>query len=479
MDKRTAFAVLLLVGAPLQAQISRGTNQLLTAPIVQDLLEIRVTPGNGQTPGVQYRPDPKDDKGFKTLIEGQTFVAPGEIDLAFPDFSPLRYAVTTSETLVADENFNGVQKFLEALLGLGRVAFPNRADLAEAVRAADTLMAAAEAAPPRTSNCNEYELLRRTLLRLQTQTEVELVGQRDLQSWIEGSTGLDNVRDTRIKIQEKSTKVSESLDELDELEKKIAAIARLEDEGFCAEIRASTFAQVYELTRDVPRTRQSLNALKKSLDGLNKALEPFTEPTSWRGDRRTTWVFHKASPSFQNGKELKIAIHRTGLALGGEGGIVVKTEAEVTRTITLRQYSRLVPEFSAAMIYSDVEYPKWGTEEKDGMMVVAPVKDDTANIEGAVMLNLILRKRTPSFVYPAFQLGISSAEDVPGLLAGVGLRFTQPTTWSLMVGGMLTWAKDLNNLKPGDVVTGTAQIESDLTLKRQDPALYVAFQYNF
>lgn len=126
MDKRTAFAVLFLVSLPVQAQIGQSTNQLLAAPVVQDLLEIRVTPGDGETPGVQYRLDSKDDKGFKTLVEGQTFAAPGEIDLAFPDFSPLRYAVTTKATSVADQNFTGIQSFLDALLGLGRVVFPAR-----------------------------------------------------------------------------------------------------------------------------------------------------------------------------------------------------------------------------------------------------------------------------------------------------------------------------------------------------------------
>jgi len=48
-----------------------------------------------------------------------------------------------------------------------------------------------------------------------------------------------------------------------------------------------------------------------------------------------------------------------------------------------------------------------------------------------------------------------------------------------MAGRMITWSKDLDGIKPGDPVSGTAELESHLKLKRQPSAYYVAIQYNF
>jgi hypothetical protein len=438
---------------------------------------VQAVSGEGQTLSINYRQDdPKGKRSFKILDDGQTFVAPDGIDLAFADFNPLQFAVTTSETLVADENFDGVKKFLDALLGLGKVVVPNKT-AADAVTKLQESMS--KMSKTGENKCKGYNELRDVLKKLQEDTEAKEVTKADVQGWIDGSTGLPGVKATRKKIQDASAEVNGIIAGLETLLKQLDNIAHPKnEEQECTQFVASTFAQVYELGGQVPRAQQALASMKKALDGLDKGLEPFTAPTKWRGSTQSTWILRKISPSFKNGKEIKIGIRKTELALEGDA-LTVKTKAEATRTFTLRQLSRFVPELAAAVIYSDVAYPKWGTAQEEGVTVVRPAKDEKATVDGALMLNLICRCWGKSVVYPAFQLGISSAKDVPGLLAGIGLRFTQPTSFSLMAGRMLTWAKDLDGLNSGDPVSGTAEVESHLKLKRQPTAYYIALQYNF
>jgi hypothetical protein len=133
---------------------------------------------------------------------------------------------------------------------------------------------------------------------------------------------------------------------------------------------------------------------------------------------------------------------------------------------------------SAAMIMTDLKFPKWGTKEEGGKTVVASAGEDDFPASGAVAVNFVCRCWTGGYVYPALQVGVTTAKEYPGFLLGAGLRFTRPRALSLVFGKILTWQNELVGLEVGDEVSGTAEIESHLQ-RRSKTANYVGIQYNF
>jgi hypothetical protein len=102
---------LIACGArPAHAQDS--TQPLLGAVKVVDTLWVRQT-----TDGLDFAVN-DNAREFLTLKPGVTFVAPGEIKLAWKGFNPLAVAVSASETSVPDPNFAAVTQFLDTLAKL-------------------------------------------------------------------------------------------------------------------------------------------------------------------------------------------------------------------------------------------------------------------------------------------------------------------------------------------------------------------------
>jgi len=81
-----------------------------------------------------------------------------------------------------------------------------------------------------------------------------------------------------------------------------------------------------------------------------------------------------------------------------------------------------------------------------------------------------------------FQVGVAASKDVPAVLFGGGLRLFSLGKGDVAVGGglALAWVKDLNHLRSGDVVTGTKDIEQDLSFDHAPrPRPYFTIQYKF
>jgi hypothetical protein len=102
---------LIACGAtPARAQDS--TQPLLGAVKIVDTLWIQQT---GTSLDYAVNDNPRE---FLTLRPGVTFVAPGEIKLAWKGFNPLAVAVSASETSVPDPNFAALTQFLDTLAKL-------------------------------------------------------------------------------------------------------------------------------------------------------------------------------------------------------------------------------------------------------------------------------------------------------------------------------------------------------------------------
>jgi len=160
------------------------------------------------------------------------------------------------------------------------------------------------------------------------------------------------------------------------------------------------------------------------------------------------------------------------------GMVSYEVADEIAKEFSIHQKEPFVFEVGAEAVYSGLRYPKWGTKEVNGQTVVAKSGYEGNHINAAVTLNIILTKPQNDLMYPALQLGVSTAKEAPAFLVGAGLRFIGPK--SLMIAGGMIIAKgnDLDRLTEGAVITGTADLEADLKT-RWFSSWYVGLQYGF
>jgi len=417
MRRRILACLLWLTCLPLAAQTANNTADLLTAPFVSDLMELRTVPAEGSKLGLEIRlDDTKGRRGFKVLDDKATFLATDTFDLGLADFNPLVLSPKTTESLVAEDNFGSPKKFLDELLALGKTVFPDVKAATDAMKAADEALRAKHSkggAPP--PKCQPYEDLKAALIGLQNKIKpLDLAA--DVKGWTQTTVGLEGVTKTRKSIGDRTTDVKANIDAIKALNEKIEALAKgPEAEQKCEDFLASTLAQIYTLSYQVPKAQETFQAQKESLQGLDKALEPFSHDTDWRGEGKKTFVLRKVTPSFANGKEIKVEIGKVSI---DSETLTLKSEAAVSRTFTVRERSFIVPELAVALLYNDVAYPKWGTGKDDkGNTVVKAAADEKLTVTGALMLNLVCRCW-------------ARASSTPPSSSASATRRTSPAPWS-------------------------------------------------
>lgn len=178
-----------------------------------------------------------------------------------------------------------------------------------------------------------------------------------------------------------------------------------------------------------------------------------------------------------------VTIKESGFHLSDDDEVVA-TDAKtvLTRTVRVRKFQRFVPEVAAGVAYTFFTYNKYGTVTDDaGQQTVALAGENKVknmNFTAMVNFNYYIYN---SNVHPFWQVGVGANTDIPTLLTGFGLRGVLGTKLISISGGVaMTWIKDLTNLKVGDTVTGTADIEKDLSTQFSwPPKPYVAIQFNF
>ena len=177
-----------------------------------------------------------------------------------------------------------------------------------------------------------------------------------------------------------------------------------------------------------------------------------------------------------------ITVRESGYSLptGGEiSAIEPKVAAE--KTIKFRNFHRLVPEISAGNAFTFFNYFTYGTtSDSTGQQYVASTgKDAIYNLNFTAMINFtyyIQKER----VHPFWQIGVGANVKIPTLLTGLGMRVHfGKTRLGLSLGYGFAWIKRLDELRVGDKVSGTADIDKDLKYKFVTPKPYVGIQYNF
>ncbi|MEM9834126.1 MAG: hypothetical protein AAF944_26070 [Bacteroidota bacterium] len=174
-----------------------------------------------------------------------------------------------------------------------------------------------------------------------------------------------------------------------------------------------------------------------------------------------------------------ITISESGYSLSDENEIIKSEGKEVVKkTLRFRKFQRFVPEVSAGIAYTFLEFPQFGTEsDPTGQMLVSDAGTEEfkrINFNAMVNFNLYLEN---SLLVPFFQVGVGANTDYPVLFSGIGINVGQK--FNLSFGFASTWIKQLNDLKIGDKISGTADIEEDITYDfNWPPKGYIGIQYD-
>lgn len=218
----------------------------------------------------------------------------------------------------------------------------------------------------------------------------------------------------------------------------------------------------------------------KSMDGLITLLVGF-EKQLWRSSESPSddLVFATVESNPAQIQTVQLTLQPTKYSMDATGVISVAKDPAITRKFAIRRHRRLVPEYGLAGIYNNLRYPKYSVStNEDGSNVVAR-SFDSGNVTAAATLNLMCNCFGGSGLYPGIQFGISKAKDYPGLLLGGMLRFAGETHIALAAGTIVTWYKDLNQLKVGGPVSSDDALKNDLKLRMSRAAFYLGAQYTF
>jgi len=179
---------------------------------------------------------------------------------------------------------------------------------------------------------------------------------------------------------------------------------------------------------------------------------------------------------------VSITCYESGLMLNDAGEIVAREKKKVaSRTLLFRKFQRLIREVLAGVAYTGLKFPLYGTTtDSAGVTRVAEAGEEAIKryaFNVMVNFNYYL---SGSSLHPFWQIGIGTNLQNPVLLTGLGgrVRINNKLGFTISFGAAIAVIKDLQTLKPGDEVSGTADIEKDykydFDISRIKP--YIGFQ---
>jgi hypothetical protein len=199
-----------------------------------------------------------------------------------------------------------------------------------------------------------------------------------------------------------------------------------------------------------------------------------------------TWFLPLGPVRLKDGKVsvFTISINNDGFIFDTQKkDIVAVPKKNITsKTFRIRRFQRFVTEVSAGVVYTFLTFPNYGTTtDSTGKQYVARGADQVfkkVNISGMVNFVYFIQH---SAIHPLLQIGVGGNTDYPTLFLGTGFRLnTGMRRVAFGVGFAGTWIKTLNKLKVGDCVSGTAEIDKDITHEFSFPVKpYLGIQYNF
>lgn len=202
------------------------------------------------------------------------------------------------------------------------------------------------------------------------------------------------------------------------------------------------------------------------------------------GDDVPKWYISQKAIAAKEGKIsiYTVTIKESGYMLSDSKEIVSIESKEVNKkSLRVRKFQRIVPEVSIGTAFTFFKYNTYGTtSDSSGVLYVAsPTENLIRNINITTMINYNYYIHN-SPIHPLWQIGLGVNSGIPTLMSGFGLRTKTGQRRITITGGLaMTWVKELDKLKVGDKISGTDDIDKDLTFQFAKPTGYIGIQYNF
>ncbi|GGK79249.1 hypothetical protein GCM10011405_28890 [Rufibacter glacialis] len=152
---------------------------------------------------------------------------------------------------------------------------------------------------------------------------------------------------------------------------------------------------------------------------------------------------------------------------------------KITSILVIRKFFRFIPDVSAGVAFTDITFPKFGTAvDANGRTIIADAGEEKlrkVNVSAMINFNYFAPDIRP--LYPFAQLGLGTNFDYPTFFTGGGINIDRRI--ALSGGWASTWVKQLNELKIGDPVPGTADLEKDITQEFNWFKPYFSIQLKF
>ena len=303
----------------------------------------------------------------------------------------------------------------------------------------------------------------------------------DIEDWF--GTGLNFKGKSNQHITPKMDSVIKEIsDKIKELEGfKAKAFSQANSKGICDAIPISAIPELSFVSEDIAVAIGTLNKVKEAILSMKSKLDSFqpTELTDCTIIDEKDLACSILAPTMEEKRIATVSIALNELN-STNSSIAIKQKMKATGTFTIRYNSSWIFEKGFAAVFSGLSYPNWGTRTVNGQTVVARAGRTDDPVHAAVTANFIF----PNIVknerlFPLFQLGVATAKENPALLVGPGLRiFAGKSPVSIAGGIIFSWAKELSKLNEGDPVTGTSDIEQDLSTKTFI-SWYVSIQTKF
>lgn len=272
-----------------------------------------------------------------------------------------------------------------------------------------------------------------------------------------------------------------------DIEKKINATQKMIDNINEDSIPAYTLKFVFNFI--IKEEKHILAEQKKRVDQLRQAYsianKVYENAATDRGSHLSWSIPATSELETPKGKinVYTITIKEGGLRLNDSKELVNGESKEILKkTIRVRRFQRFIPEVSIGTAFTSFKYLTYGTtSDSSGQQFVGtPVEGQMKNINIATMLNF--NYFIPdSYIHPFYQLGAGINSGMPTLLTGFGIRSNISGLKRLAVSGGLaiTWLRELTNLKVGDKISGTTDIEKDFKFSSAATfAPYISIQFN-
>ena len=426
--------------------------------------------------------DPANPPDFTTLEDSTIFlVAKNGLNVYIRPFNPLNYSYNTENKVVIDPINEAASTALGSIIDVLGTVIPTKAAPPAATGTKPKVVT-----PP--IKCDKFKTLQAKVELIQT--KVSDSKKAKTIEIFKKLKALDFADETSTKAE--LVIIKASMTEIENHFKEVAALideAKTEVKNYDCDFPES-FTAKYIFNAILKDLATTMEEQKKRLDNLQTTynlVEKAQQTASiGGGENGLRWCYKLDEVPAKEGKisVYTIIIKESGYKLSDKEEIVsIESKDVLKRTFRVRKFQRFVPEVSVGTAFTFFKYNSYGTtSDSTGQQFVgSPTENMVRNINITTMLNFnYYIPNSP--IHPLYQLGVGINSGIPTLLTGFGLRSNINGIKRLTISGgiAMSWIKELDQLKVGDKILGTEDIEKDYkygSAPKFTP--YVGLQFNF